>query len=274
MPTVRRACVLVATLLLAGRAAADPIPFTAAGEHVRRLVTVEGVVARATTTPERRCVLEFDPDDPAALRVVMTIPLITDLPADPSRLYQGKRVQVTGRVMRFQNRLEMVVTPAQIDVVGLTKLPSPPAAPPPSPPATSVPPHAAPAASAPPAVPAAPAPAPAPPVREPAAAPPAVRAVPEPPAPAAPASTPVPASHAPAAAPPASTLPPPVVVDPRCAEWRTRRTALREELRALARRLEECLAADHTGCAALGDEMGPPLSRLAEVEERLDAACP
>jgi hypothetical protein len=269
MPTARCFSLLIVTLLLASRVAADePIPFTAAGEHVRRLVPVEGVVARATTTPERRCVLEFDPNDPAALRVVMTIPLITDLPADPSRLYQGKRVQVTGRVMRFQNRLEMVVTPAQIDVVGLTAPSPPPAAAPPPPPASTPPPalapRAVPASPAAPAPPTATAPAPPPPAREPPAATPA------PPAP----PPPVPAAHTPVVAPPTSTLPPPPIVDPRCAEWRTRRAALRDELRALARRLEECLAADRTGCAELGDQLGPPLSRLTEVEQRLDAACP
>src|SRR5262245_52397141 len=62
MPPARRASMLIVALLACGVAAAEPIPFTAAGEHVRRLVTVEGVVARATTTPERRCVLEFDAD--------------------------------------------------------------------------------------------------------------------------------------------------------------------------------------------------------------------
>ena len=111
MPPARTAFLLTAALLVASQAmAVTPMPWTEAGEHVRRLVTIEGVVARATITPERRCVLEFDPNDPAALRVVMTIPLITDLPADPSRLYQGKRVQVTGRVTRFKDQLEMILS--------------------------------------------------------------------------------------------------------------------------------------------------------------------
>src|SRR5262245_20046131 len=269
MPTARRISVLIATLLLATRVSAtDTIPFTAAGEHVRRLVTIEGVVARAATTPERRCILEFDPNDPAALRVVLIIPLITDLPADPSRLYQGKRVQVTGRVTRFQNRLEMLVTPPQIDVVGLTEPPPPPTPrptttlPPPPPPAPA--PRAAPTPSAAPNPPAA---APAPPV--PATPAPAPARAPAPPAPALPAPT------APPPAPPVSTTqPPPPIVDPRCAGWRAQRSQLREEVRTLTEALNECLAADRPGCAALGDRLGPPLSRLADVEQRLDAACP
>jgi hypothetical protein len=238
------ATLLVSLLPLALARAAAPVPWTAAGEHVRRLVTIEGVVARATTTPERRCVLEFDPNDPAALRVVLIIPLITDLPIDPSRLYQGKRVQVTGRVTRFQGRLEMVVTPPQLDVVGLT-----------------VPPAAAPPVAAPAPVPAG---APVAPVAPAAPGPPAT-----------PAASGVPTPVAPAAPAVSSTLPPPVPPpDPRCRAWRDDRTAVRAELRTLAHRLDECLAEDRAGCAGLGDRLGPPLSRLEAVEAHLDRHCP
>jgi hypothetical protein len=242
--------VLVPLALAAPTAAATPVPWTEAREHVRRLVTIEGVVARAVTTPERRCVLEFDPADPRALRVVVRIPLITDLPADPARLYQGKRVQVTGRVIRFQDRLEMLVTPAQLDVVGLTA--SEPAA------------VAAPPAPRPAAPPAAPAPAPAAapvtpprPVTPPAAAPVA----------------PVRPAAPPPAAPPA-TVPATVPPDPRCAGWRQERGAVQAEVRALSQRLQACLAEDRPGCAALGDQLGPPLSRLEALEARLETHCP
>ena len=242
MPRARFAAALLALLLLATRAgAAPPVPWTAAREHVRRLVTIEGVVARATLAADRRCVLEFDPEDPTALRVVVIIPFVTDVPADPSRLYQGKRVQVTGRVMRFQNRLEMLVTPAQLEVVGLTApAPAPAVAPAPAPVSRVPPPAAAPRAPLPATASAAP------------------------------------ASTVPVAVPPApGTLPAPVAAtDPRCRAWRDERVAIREELRALAARLDECLAADRPGCAALGDQLGPPLSRLAAVEERLDRHCP
>jgi hypothetical protein len=247
MRHARLAAAMVGPLVgFAAALAAAPVPWTAAGDHVRRLVTIEGVVARATTTPDRRCVLEFDPNDPAALRVVLVIPLITDLPVDPARLYQDKRVQVTGRVMRFQGRLEMVVTPPQLEVVGLTA------------------PRVAPAAAAPPVTPVAPVPAAVPPPPPAAAIAPGTRAAP----PAAPAV-------APAAAPVVSTVPPPAPApDPRCRGWRDDRTAVRAELRALARDLDQCLTEDRTGCAARGDRLGPPLSRLVATEARLDRYCP
>lgn len=239
MSRTRRTATVVTVLgLLRLAAAATPVPWTAAADHVRRLVTIEGVVARATPTADGRCVLEFDADDPAALRVVLVVPLITDLPADPSRLYQGKRVRVTGRVVRFQNRLEMLVTPPALEVVGLTATP-----PAPLPPARAV----------------------ATPVAPPAAAPAAA------PAPAAAANPP---PVAPAAAPQAIAPAPPPPVDRRCQPWREERTALRGELRTLARQLEDCLGTDRTGCAALGDALGPPLSRLDAVEERLARYCP
>jgi hypothetical protein len=115
---------LVAILGTAVASGAAPVvvPWTAAPAHVGARVTVEGVVARAETTAAGRCVLVFDPADPAALRVVLLVPLVTDLPRDPSRLYDGKRVRATGRVARFQGRLEMVVTPPQLEVVGLAGL--------------------------------------------------------------------------------------------------------------------------------------------------------
>ncbi|HWP64616.1 MAG TPA: hypothetical protein VNO26_01735 [Candidatus Limnocylindria bacterium] len=252
MSSARRAAALLAAALACATAAgAATVPWTAAGAHVRRLVTVEGVVARATTTAERRCILEFDPDDPRALRVVIRIPLITELPADPARLYAGKRVQVTGRVTRFQNRLEMLVTPAQVEVVGLAATPSHTAPPPaPAPPEASgqAPPTATPA--------------------PPSAATPPPAAAPQPAAARPPATTPQPAT-----APPTTAVPL-TVVDPRCAGWRAERAAVREELRALTSRLADCLAAGRTGCADAGDRLGPPLSRLADLEQRLGVACP
>jgi len=245
-------------LALATQAAArDVVPWTAAGEHVDRLVTIEGVVARGYTTPERRCILEFDADDPAALRVVLLIPLVTDLPREPHRLYQGKRVQVSGRVTRFQRRLEMVVTPNQIEVVGLTEAPpasapAPSAKPPtPLPTTTPRPPVAAPPAEAPstPAV----APTPAPP-------PPAVpfRVVPPP----------APPTTAPTTPP--TTLPP----DPMCRTLDDERSAIRAELREQNEALQRCLAEGRSGCAALGDRLGPLLSRLEGVEQQLARRCP
>jgi hypothetical protein len=99
---------------------------------------------------------------------------------------------------------------------------------------------------------------------------------PLPPARAAAAANPPPAAPAagPQAIAPAPPPAPPPSVDRRCQPWREERTALRRELRTLARQLEDCLGTDRTGCAALGDALGPPLSRLDAVEERLARYCP
>jgi hypothetical protein len=214
-----RVLVLLGSLLpTAFGAAAAPVPWTAAGAHVGRLVTIEGVVAQAATTEAGRCILAFDPADDDALRVVLLIPLLTDLPSDPSRLYASKRVRATGRVRRFQGRLEMVVTPPQLEVVGLT--------------ATAAPPPSVPSAAPPP---------------------------PPPP---------------PATAEPAARVAPPPPPDPRCRAWEDDRTAARRELGGLVQALAACLDAARTGCAALGDRLGPPLSRLQALEERLARHCP
>jgi hypothetical protein len=230
-------------------AAREPVPWTEAPQHVGRLVTVEGVVARGETTPEGRCVLWFDANDPSALRVVLIIPLVNDLPRQPERLFQGKRVQVSGRVMRFQDHLEMAVTPAQIEVVGLTATP-PPATPPAPPPAPVITPRA-PAPTPPAAAPRAPAPAPTP-------APPPAPAPPPPPAPATPPTTP----------------PTTVAPDPKCRTLEDDRAAVRAELREANAALQRCLAEGRSGCAALGDRLGPLLSRLEAVEQQLARRCP
>jgi hypothetical protein len=260
-------------LALATQAGArDVVPWTAAGEHVDRLVTVEGVVARGYTTAEGRCILEFDAADPTALRIVLLIPLVTDLPREPQRLYQGKRVQVSGRVTRFQRRLEMAVTPNQIEVVGLTEAPpTPTPAPAPATPAapktpapSAAPPAPAPTTTPRPPVAAPPAPAP----RAPAAAP----APPPPPPPAAPVRVAPPPAPPPTTAPttPPTTLPP----DPQCRKLDDERSAIRAELRTQNEALQQCLAEGRSGCAALGDRLGPLLSRLEGVEQQLARRCP
>src|SRR5262249_36241596 len=73
------------------------IPWQAAGSYVGDVVTVEGDVARAHLEADT-CVLEFSPGDDRAFRVVLLIPLITDLPRQPQRLYESKRVRATGMV--------------------------------------------------------------------------------------------------------------------------------------------------------------------------------
>jgi hypothetical protein len=83
---------------------------------VGAVVTVEGEVASARAASDT-VVLEFS-GDPRAFRVVLLVPLLSSRPPDPERLYQGKRVRVTGRVQRFQGRAEMVLrSPDQIAIV-------------------------------------------------------------------------------------------------------------------------------------------------------------
>jgi hypothetical protein len=125
------------------------IDWHAAERLVGEVVTVEGDVVVARNLGDT-CTLEFSADDPRAFRIVLVLPLITDLPRQPDRLYQGRRVRATGRVQRFQGRAEMLVrSPTQIEVVGVeTGGPTvpPPAAPASSPPAPApvAPPPAAP----------------------------------------------------------------------------------------------------------------------------------
>jgi len=88
------------------------------------------------------CVLEFA-DDPLAFRAVLLLPLLSDLPPQPERLYHQKRVRLTGRVQRFQGRPEMVLrSPKQVELVdegGVPPRPSEPADGAPSAPATAPP---------------------------------------------------------------------------------------------------------------------------------------
>src|SRR5205814_1756566 len=97
-----------------------------------------------------------------ALRVVLLIPMLTDLPRHPERLYAGRRVRVTGRVQRFRGRPEMVLrSPDAIEVVDLATgaatatVRQPPPPPPASTPTAAPPPPPAPSS---PRAPVAPAP--------------------------------------------------------------------------------------------------------------------
>jgi hypothetical protein len=115
-------------------AATHVVPWREAAAHVGEFVTVEGDVARAELAGEG-LVLEFAADDPRAFRAVLLIPMISDLPRRPERLYLGRRVRVSGLVRRFHDRPEMILrAPSQIavvDVGGRAPPPAPPAAPPP-----------------------------------------------------------------------------------------------------------------------------------------------
>lgn len=98
--------------------ASTTIPWTDAAAHVGKQVTVEGDVATARVQGST-CIIEFAAD-PKAFRVVLLVPLITDLPRRPERLYIGKRIRASGTVRRFAGRAEMILrTPDAIEVVDL-----------------------------------------------------------------------------------------------------------------------------------------------------------
>ncbi len=154
MRSTRHLAVAVAALAAVAGATAPPIvSWHDAGDHVGELVTVEGDVVAARTGADG-CVLEFSSDDPRAFRVVLLVPLLTDLPRQPERLYRGRRVRATGRVQRFRGRPEMVLhDPGQLEVVDVAGAGGAPpaqdqhqAAPPETraPPETTAPPEAAP----------------------------------------------------------------------------------------------------------------------------------
>src|SRR5262245_24709034 len=187
-PRAMLRAVTVSTVLTlhAGALARAPlvVPWPEAGTHVGEIVTVEGDVVAARTSGDT-CVLEFAPDDPHAFRVVLLVPLLSNLPREPDRLYRGKRVQASGRIQRFQGRPEMVLrSPGRIPVVDVGgAAPNDPTAG--TPPTAPIPPPAAPRAAAP-----APAPAPPPPAAPPLAAAPSPAAAPAPAAAPPPAATP------------------------------------------------------------------------------------
>jgi hypothetical protein len=122
-------------IALAGMARAAPPPVIAPEEarrHVGEIVTVEGEVVSARSTGDT-CVLELGPDA-GGFRVVLLLPVFSDLPEHPERLYQGRRVRATGLVQRFRGVPEMVVRgPGRIEVVGFGAT-EPPLAPTPAPP--------------------------------------------------------------------------------------------------------------------------------------------
>jgi hypothetical protein len=232
------------------------VPWQAAGSYTGDVVTVEGDVVRAHLDADT-CVLEFSPGDDTAFRVVLLIPLMTDLPRQPQRLYEGKRVRATGRVRTWQGRPEMIVRdPDAIEVIGVGtaasgEVPPPPppttVAPPPPPPTTTPAPVAAPPASL---------------VTPTTARAPVTTLPPPPPA-------------APAAAEPEEEEAPrlPRRVDPcDAARARWQRAAADAEARAAA--LNRCLRAGAYRCRPAGAAMAPALTELEWAEQQVEAACP
>jgi hypothetical protein len=287
---VSRIRVALAALLgaaVVARAVAPPVvPWQEADHHVGEIVTLEGVVASVRSTGDT-WVLEFAPDDAHAVRVVLMVPLLSNLPRAPERLYGARRVRASGLVRRFQGRPEMVIrNPSQIEVVDVA---GPEAATPEAAPHAAAPPPAAPAPPPPPVVRAAP---PSPPPTMPSAAPP-----PPPPAPAAePVAAPPPPPPAPAAQPVATPPPPspaaeevpPTTVPPRAlSEEITRRLAVVapcERAKArwheaaartadLSSRLGACLESGSYRCRAESAALAPALTDLEWAEQRVEETC-
>ena len=244
------------------------VSWQAAASYVGDVVTVEGDVARAHLEADT-CVLEFSPTDSTAFRVVLLIPLITDLPRQPQRLYEGKRVRATGMVRSWQGRPEMILrSPSDILVVGVSGAPAGTA-----PSITPTPPTTIPAAPPPPPRTTPPTTAPAPVPSIPSTLPSTI------PAPAAPVSPP----PAPVPTTPPTTVPPPVeeeepphlprAIDP-CDAARERWRRAAAELEARAGDLTRCLRAGSYRCRQAASAMAPALSELEWAEQKVEAACP
>lgn len=228
---------------------ATVVPWEEADDHVGSVVTVEGDVATAATTPEG-VLIEFEPGNDRAFRAILLVPLVSGLPRHPERLYLGKRIRATGLVRRWGARPEMVLqTSGQIEVVDL----STPTAPAPA---------ALPSA---PVAPASPAPAPAP-----EDTPPSSTTLPAPAPAMVPPSTPAPE---PPARSVAEAVLPALRVDP-CQRARARWDEAARAVDARAAALGACLRSGSYRCRQAGAALAPALTDLEWAEQEVEDACP
>jgi hypothetical protein len=285
----------------------DVVPWQAAASRAGDLVTVEGDVVEAHIEGAT-LVLLFSTDDPNAFRVILLIPLITNLPHQPQRLYEGRRVRATGTVRRFGSRSEMIVrSPDAIEIIGMASTPGTTETPPTTPPTTTPRGRRTPTTTAPPPTlppPAATAPPTPPPTTPPAPAVEAAPPPPPPPTPAPPPPAPAPAAPAPTQAPPplpppspkvsappsppppaAAPAPPPAKpeeqepprpferVDP-CVQARNRWRQAAAVANARATELSRCLQGESYKCRAAASALAPTLSELEWAEQQVESACP
>jgi len=295
--------------VIAGSLAAPAVPAEIvdaadALDHVGTAVTIEGDVALAHSDAES-LVLELAPVGEKSFRAVLVRSLISSLPRSPERIYEGKRVRVSGIVQKFQGRPEMILeSPSQIDIVDVAGAPvasttsvpaavpttlrplatTPPAAARPS--ATAAPAEPAPAPSAPAAPPPAAAPsspasgtaAPATVVVPPIATPPAAA-----PAPAPPSAAPSPEPAAPAASAPPATVPPsepepkPLLAErlaaQACERARARWTEAAARARAAADELTRCIDRGSFACRESAAKLAPALGDLEWAEQQASDRC-
>ena len=231
----------------------DVVPWQAAGSRAGDVVTVEGDVVQAHIEGAT-CVLQFSTDDPNAFRVILLIPMITDLPHQPQRLYEGKRVRATGTVRRFGSRTEMIVrSPEAIEIIGMASTAPTTETTPPTVPPTTTPPRGRRATtttttSTPPPSPRVSTPPPPPPATAPAPAPPPQ---------------------------PEEQEPPRLFerVDP-CVQARGRWRQAAAVANARAAELSRCLQGESYRCRAAASALAPALSELEWAEQQVEWACP
>jgi hypothetical protein len=292
MRPVTATALVVAFALRAAAVEPPVVDWTRAGEHVGDIITVEGDVVAARSAGDT-VTLDLAPDDARGFRVVLLIPLLSDLPPHPEELYAGRRVRASGRVERFQGRPEIVLNgPGQLAVVDVART-APPSvvAAPATPPASAA--HPAPAT---PPVAAAPRPAAvpvpsSPPAPVPSAAPPPPPSAPVPPAPAAPAPPPaaVAAPVVPSVVTSPTLAPPTTEPEPRglaeavqrrlaaldgCERARARWRDAGASARGRADALTQCLDGATYDCRAAAAALAPALSALEGAAQQVQAACP
>ena len=255
----------------AGAVGPPVIDWRAAGDHTGRVVTVEGDV-RSAHCAEDTCVLEFAPDEPTGFRVLVLMPMFSRATEQPDRTYANRRIRATGKVERFQGRVEMVVRgTAQIELADVSSTTSTVTVPPTT--RATTPPMTLP--------PAAPAP------RSAASAPPPPAAAVAPPAPV----TAVPAGQPPPTVLPSSRppTPPPVHVEttplppareepraapgPSCDQAKAQWRQIAGDVRANTAALERCFRALPYHCRAESAALAALLPTLDEAERQADEAC-
>jgi hypothetical protein len=276
---VRALLALVAALATPDVVAPPVVDWREAGERAGQVVTVEGDV-RAAECSEDRCLLEFAPEDPRGFRVVVLMPIFARATDAPDAAYRGRRIRATGKIQRFQGRVEMVlrgtgqIALADTEAAPAVATPSttrPTAPPPTAPPVTILPP--APPPTAPPAT----VPPPAPEAtRPPATLPQAAPAAPPPPAPTVtpPTATPPPARvEAPPPPPPPAPREEGARAAASCEQAKARWRETATDVRTHTTSLERCMRALPYRCHPESAALAAVLPLLDAAERQVDEAC-
>ncbi|MFN8475502.1 MAG: phospholipase D-like domain-containing protein [Anaerolineae bacterium] len=97
-------------------AAPSVIPWNEAAKWINTNATVEGVITRTTNTG-RVIYLDFSPRN-KDMTVVIFPQDAAKFPQPPEKMYQGKKIQVTGKIQEYQGAPEIIVrSPDQIKIV-------------------------------------------------------------------------------------------------------------------------------------------------------------